>query len=235
MANFCSKCGKELTSGEKHECEVKEGKKEAKISNSSIDIKGGFTDSLNAVKNIFVKPMDTIKEFVADSKFITGIIFIIATALINGLSKVVVLMHSFNKVKSAYYTPPTPKYFDEFFKVFAIDIVRYAALGFLAYLVITIILKGKATWKQTLSAVGLSLIVMIAAIIINTVLTFFEGDLIIYISSYVSTFAGALSTIVFYNGIKEKAEIDTNKLFISIASIYVAAEIVVDIVNKIFK
>ena len=232
MANFCSKCGKKLEAGVEHNCEAKEEKKEAeaKTTTSNIDIKGGFTDSVSAVKGIFTKPVDVIKEFVADSKFITGIILILATALMSGLSRVITLWHIYGDQDYI-----KPKYFDEFFKSFATDLVRYVALGFIAYLVITIILKGKATWKETLSAVGLSLIVMIGAIIINTILVFFEGDLVVYIAGYVTTFAGIFSTLVFYHGIKEKAEIDTNKLFISAASMYVCAEIVVDIVNKIFK
>jgi len=213
----------------------KETKTTKATANTNIDIKEGFTDSVKAVKGIFTKPVETIKEFVADSKFITGIILIVTTALAHGLQTVITLLHSYNKIKSSYYTPPTPKYFDEFFRVFATNLVRYLAIAFIAYLVITIILKGKATWKETLSATGLSLIVMIFAVIITTILIFFEGDLITYIASYVSTFAGFFTVAVFFEAIKEKAGIDTNKLFISLASVFVGAEIVVDIVNKIFK
>ena len=157
------------------------------------------------------------------------------TALAKGLSTVVTLWHTFDKVKSTYYTPPTPKYFDEFFKVFAIDLVRYAAIAFIAYLVITVILKGKATWKETLAATGLSLIVIIATTIVGTILVFFEGDLVLYISGYVATFGSAFCMFVLYEAMKAKAGIDKNKLFLSLASVLVAAEIVVDIVNKIFK
>ena len=239
MANFCTKCGKKLEAGEEHTCEVKEETKkeetkaEAKTATtSSVDVKGGFTDAGSAIKGIFTKPIDVIESFVTDSKFIAGIILIVMTALAKGLSTVITLWHAFDKVKA--YSSYEPKYFDEFFKTFATDLVRYAGIAFIAYLVITVILKGKATWKETLAATGLSLIVIIATTIVSTILIFFEGDLVSYIGGYVATFGSAFCMFVLYEGMKAKAGIDKNKLFLSLASVLVGAEIIVDIVNKIF-
>ena len=238
MANFCTKCGKKLEAGEEHTCEVKEevkkekAKAEKTTSSSNVDVKGGFTDAVDAVKGIFTKPIDVIEKFVTDSKFIAGIILIVMTALAKGLYTVITLWHAFDKVKA--YSSYEPKYFDEFFKVFATDLVRYAGIAFIAYLVVTLILKGKATWKETLAATGLSLIVIIAATIVSSILVFFEGDIVSYIGSYVATFSSAFCMFVLYEGIKAKAGIDKNKLFLSLASVLVGAEIIVDIVNKIF-
>lgn len=242
MANFCSKCGKKLEAGETHSCEAKkeEKKEEKKVeakttSESTVDIKEGLSDSLEASKGIFTKPVDTIKKFVCDSKFITGVFLILFTALLNGLSKVVSLAHAYSKYDGSAYKPAKPDYVDEFFKVFSMDLVKYVAIALVAYLIISVFLKGKATWKETVAATGLSLVVMACAIVVNTGLVFIEEDIILYIVSYVSTFATIFSTVVFYEGIKEKAGIDTNKLFVTCASIFVAAEIIVDLVNKIFE
>ena len=236
MANFCAKCGKELEAGVKHTCEeekeVKEVKEEKTASvKPSIDIKESFSNVLNAVKGIFTKPFETINELVTDSNFITGIILIVITALASGLSTVINLSHIYSKYDSGL----KPKYVEEFFKSFSVDLVKYAAIAFIAYLVISVILKGKATWKETLSATGLSLIITTISIIIHTILIFFEGDLVVYISGYVSTFAAAFFMVVLYEGLKAKASIDKNKLFISLAGILVGAEIVVDLFNKIIK
>ena len=232
MANFCTKCGEKLEAGKTHKCEAKEEKKvETKTtSTSSVDVKGGFTDCIDAVKGIFTKPIDTIQSFVSDSKFIAGIIFIVATALMAGLSRVITLWHVYGDQDYI-----KPKYFDEFFESFVTDLGKYVAIAFIAYLIISIILKGKATWKETLSATGLSLVVTFFAIIINTILVFFEGDLVSYIYNYVSVFASAFSVVVLYEGLKLKAEIDKNKLFVTLASTYVCAAIVVDLLTKIFK
>lgn len=232
MANFCTKCGEKLEAGKTHKCEGKEEKKvEAKATtSSSVDVKGGFTDCIEAVKGIFTKPVDTINTFVADSKFITGIILIVATALMSGLSRVLTLWHLYGD--NDYVKP---KYFDEFFETFVTDFAKYAAIALIAYLIISIILKGKATWKETVSATGISLIVTFFAVIINTILVFFEGDLVSYIYNYVSVFASAFSVVVLFEGLKLKAEIDKNKLFVTLASTYVCAAIVVDLLTKIFK
>ena len=160
--------------------------------------------------------------------------FIVVAALAKGLQTVLQLQHTYSKIKSDYYKPAEPKYFDEFFEAFATDLVKYAAIAFIAYLVVTMFLKGKATWKQTLSATGLSLIVVIAATIINTILFYFDGDLVIYLMSYVSIFSTTLFTITLFEGVKGVAGIDKNKLFLALASTLVFAEIVVDLVKKIF-
>lgn len=232
MANFCTKCGAKLEAGKTHKCEAKEEKKvEAKTtSNSNVDVKEGFTDCVEAVKGIFTKPIDTIKKFVSDSKFITGIILIVATALMSGLSRVLTLWHIYGDQDYI-----KPKYFDEFFESFVTDLGKYVAIAFIAYLIISVILKGKATWKETLSATGLSLIVTFFAIVINTILVFFEGDLVAYIAGYVSVFASAFSVMILYEGLKLKAELDNNKLFLTLGSTYVCAAIVVDLLAKIFK
>ena len=238
MGKFCTKCGKELVEGKTHKCEAEESKKEVTkketTNQSNIDFKGAFADCVAAIKSIFTKPVETISNFVSDNKFISGIMFIVMAALARGLQVALQLQHTYSKIKSDYYKPEEPKYFDEFFEAFATDLAKYAAIAFIAYLVVTKVLKGTSTWKQTLSATGLSLIVVIGATLINTILFYFDGDLVVYLMGYVSVFSTTLFTILLYEGIKSVANVDKNKLFLALGSILVGAEIVVDLVQKIF-
>ena len=68
MAKFCTKCGKELEEGKNCDCSNSTTNTNTA---SAIDFKECGNDCLNLVKGIFVKPVETIKDFVVESKLLS--------------------------------------------------------------------------------------------------------------------------------------------------------------------
>lgn len=256
MAKFCTKCGKELKNGKACTCE-KEVKKETKketekkevaTTTTNIDIKESLMDCVNALKNIFIKPFEAVKEFVTDNKLISGIIMILVAAISTGLYKIATIKNmysasssnSFNvndfvnilSGNSSYGTKPD--YLKEFFTEAGTNLLIYALIALFGYLIVTKLLKGKSTWKQMVTAVAISLSVVLVGCLINSILVFIDAEVIGYIRGYITSFAYILSILILYIGVKETAEIDKNKLFLSVASMSVCATVVWDIIDKIF-
>lgn len=253
MAKFCTKCGKKLEEGMVCDCQNTNSNTNVTSNGSTnVDIKESFMDCVNAFKKVFTKPMDAIKEFVCDNKFIAGIIMILVTAITNGLYKIATLKSMYsasssdsfnlsdfssllNSALSGNNISTEPEYFKEFFTSFATNLVEYCLIALVGYLIISKILKGKATWKQVITAVAISLSVVLTANLINSVLVFIDGNFIGNIRSYIASFASILSVLILYKSIDEVAGIDKNRIFISVASMSVFATIIIDIVKKIFE
>lgn len=253
MANFCTKCGKKLEDGKLCDCQNNVSSTTTVVASSNgIDIKESFMDCVNVFKKIFTKPIDAIKDFVCDNKFIAGIIMIVVTAITNGLYKIATLKNMYsassadsfnlddfssllNSALSGGSVSTQPEYFKEFFTSFATNLVEYSLIVLIGYLIISKILKGKATLKQLVTGVAIGLSLVLAANLINSVLVFIEGDFIGNIRSYISSFASIMSILIIYKSIDEVSGIDKNKLFISVASMSVFATVIMDILEKIFK
>lgn len=254
MAKFCTKCGKKLEEGKTCDCQ-KNKKVEEKVvetTSTQINIKESLMDCVNVFKNIFIKPVEAIKEFVCDNKFIAGIIMIVVAAISTGLYKIATLKSMYssssadafntsdlssllNSALSGSGFSAEPEYFKEFLTTFATNLVEYALIVLIGYLIISKLLKGKATWKQMITAVAISLSILLTANLVNAVLVFIDGSFMGNIRSYIASFASILSTLVLYKSVKEVAGVDTNKVFMSVASMSVFATVVIDIAMKIFK
>lgn len=253
MSKFCTKCGKKLEDGKVCDCQ-KNKKVEEKVvetTSSQIDIKESLMDCVNVFKKIFTKPVEAIKEFVCDNKFIAGIIMIVVAAISTGLYKIATLKNMYsasnadafntsdfsdllNSALSGGSISAEPEYFKEFLTTFATNLVEYALIVLIGYLIISKLLKGTATWKQMITAVAISLSVVLTANLINSVLVFIDGSFIGNIRSYLASFASVLSIIILYKSVKETSGVDTNKVFMSVASMSVFATVVIDIAKKIF-
>lgn len=252
MAKFCTKCGKKLEEGTICDCQVNDVKQKAVVaSNVNIDLKESSLDCVNVFKKIFTKPVEAIKEFVCDNKFVAGIIMVVVAAITSGLYKIAALKSMYSSSSAGSFnsgdfssllesalsgglSSSEPEYLKEFFTSFGTSLVEYALIALLGYLIISKLFKGTATWKQMITAVAISVSVILVGNVINSVLVFIDGDFIGNIRSYVSSFAYISSILVLYNAVKEVAGIDKNKLFIGIASMSVFATVVIDIVKKIF-
>lgn len=253
MAKFCTKCGTPLEDGKCPKCK-EETKKEVKTTTSTetVDVKESFMDCLNILKKIFTKPFEAIKDFVSDNKFVAGIIMIVVTAISTGLYKIATLKNMFDATSGSKFNandlgdylnaalsgnsfgPAKPDYVSEFFKTFAYNLVEYAAIALIGYLVVSKIFKGSATIKQMVAAVGIALSVVLLANLANSIIIFLDGEVFGYIRGYLSTFGTIFSYLILYEGIKEVGNIDKNKLFLSVSSICICATIVIDIAHKMF-
>lgn len=249
MSKFCTKCGKELKDGQT--CDCQKSTKTTTTSASSIDVKESCMDCVEAVKGVFTKPVETIKGFVTDNKFISGIIMIVAAAIASGIYKIATLKSMYGSTNGNGFNAndlsdlfssalsgnlgAKPDYFKEFINAFVNHLAEYAFIALLGYVLVAFLFKGKASWKQMLSAVGISLSFVILGFLVNSILVFVDAEVVGYIRGYVSSFAYILSVLFLYKGVEGVAELDKNKIFLAIASSFVAAEAAMDIFNKIFK
>ena len=250
MAKFCTKCGSALEDGKCPKCKEtkKETTKKVEATTEAIDVKESFMDCLNILKKVFVKPIETVKEFVTENKFVTGIIMIVMTAIASGINKIATLKSMFDAktadsfnlndlsslLKNGNYGLKEPNYFKEFMTTFAYNLIEYAIIAVVGYFVITTLFKGKATIKKMFSVVGVAFSVVLVAFLLNSILVFIDGEVFGYIRSYISTFGTIFSYLLIYEGIKEISGIDKEKLFLSVASMCIFGTMVIDILHKIF-
>ena len=247
MAKFCTKCGSELKEGKCPKC--KDEKKVEVV--QTTDMKESFMDCLDVIKTVITKPIDTIKEFVSENKYITGIIMLVLTALSTGLYKIATLKNIYSaKSPDAFNTNDfadllntalsggtfknEPEYLKEFMTTFAYNLAEYALIAVIGYFVITKLFKGTITIKEMFSVVGIALAVTLCANLVNSILVFIDGEAIGYIRSYVLSFGSIFSYLLIYEGTKKVSDIDKEKVFLSVASMCIFATAVIDIFHKIF-
>lgn len=228
MAKFCTKCGRVLNEGEVCNC-AQVVQPVATASTTTVDAKGCVMDCLNVFKKIFTKPFDAIKEFVSENNFIAGIIMAVAAAISTGLYKIAILKNTYADISFA-----EPEYLKEFMTTFATNLAEYALIIVIGYLVISKLFKGTASIKQMLTAVAISLSVVLAANLINSILVFVDGEFVINLRSYLASFASILNVLILYASVKHVAGVDQNKLFVSIASMSVFATVAMDLIQKLF-
>jgi hypothetical protein len=250
MAKFCTKCGSELVDGKCPNCKEKKETAEV-VETQAVDIKESFMDCLNIFKSIFTKPFETIKEFVTENKFVTGIIMIVLTALATGLYKIATLKNLYSSSSPSSFSADDlsdllssalsgssisskPEYLKEFMTTFATNFVEYALIVVIGYLIISKLFKGKDSIKEIISAVGVALSVVLVANLLNSILIFIDMEVVSYIRSYVFSFASILSTLILYGSVKQIGGLDKEKIFVTVASMSVFATVVIDIFQKIF-
>ena len=256
MAKFCTKCGSELVDGKCTNCKdtKKESKKEVVVTTTStnFDIKESGMDILNTLKGIFVKPFDTIKNFVVENKFITGIIMIVLAALSSGLYEIALLksMHSsksasgFNSsdfsglmdsiLNNGSYSSK-PDYFKEFINEFFTNLGLYALIVVIGWLIISKVFKKTTSIKEMVQAVAVSLSAVLCAYLVNSILVFVDAEVVGYIRGYIFDFGNIFMYLIMAVSIKEIFKIDNSKLFLSVVSVFIASQACLDIILKIFK
>lgn len=247
MAKFCTKCGKELVDGACPSC----ASSEKETVSGSVDIKGSLMECVNVFKKILTKPFDAIKEFVSENKFVAGIIMVVISALSTGIYKIATLNNVYSSSKSldsftssdfadilnsalsGGSVSAKPEYLKEFMTSFAMNLVLSALVIIIGYLIVSKLFKGKTSIKEMINVVAVSLTVIVMANLVNSVLVFIDGEFIANLRVYISSFATIMSTLVLYGAVKESAEIDSNKLFVSVASMSVLATIAMDLIQKV--
>lgn len=248
MAKFCTKCGKETVDGVCQNCKDV-APTVAVATSEAVDVKQSFMDCLEVLKGIFTKPFDVIKSFVVDNKFVTGIILVVFAALSSGIYKMAELknpgamtssgkidINDFSSLLGSGLSGNEPEYLKEFFTTFVTNLAEYALLAVLGYVVVSKLFKGSASIKEMISAVGVSLVVIVVANLLNSVLSFVDAEVVQrYIIGYITSFASITSTLILAGGVYQAAKIDKNKLFVSIASMSIFATAVIDVIDKIFK
>lgn len=258
MAKFCTKCGTELKNGKCSKCDVtkKETVKKEEVkkveptqTESTIDIKGGFNECVEVLKNFFKKPIETIKDFLSESKNVAGMIMILLASIAKGLYKIALLNSVSGKLSKpdadflstelesirelSYDKIKEPDYFGEFFKEFFTSLGLFALIVIAGWFIVVKVFKKETNIKLVINMTAISLVTVICANVINSGLIYIDEEVIGYIRTYIFTFADIIKYLVFFVAIKEVSKIDDNKLFVSVASVFVLATAALDIILKV--
>lgn len=201
MAKYCKDCGKELKDGV---CDCKKG---VKTSNTYVS---GLLDTF---KGMFTKPVDTLKEFIDDKNFITGLISIGISILLSALLLCLAIKEIFGSIGMLGFGSLLGVSADiSYVKIFLTSVfvlaLTYAAVAGIFYLLVDKIFKAKSSYQKMITLLGASSMIMIATLILTL--------LFIYISTQIMTIiflAGTtLYSLYLYKGLKFTAKIDENKL-----------------------
>lgn len=224
MAKYCTMCGKKIKEGEK--CGCKQNNKET------------INNLLTTVKDIFVNPIDTIKNNTSEKHFSSSIVLIGIMSIITGLFVMALFKNAielFNQINTFTMYTINPVYIEvPYIKVFiTIAIITFAlsfAYASVLYLINTVVFKGKATYKTIYSLFGVTSIVVTASLVLGTILSFVN----IGVSLIVLMLGVFLNLIYMYHGIKFIGPKDENKY----AYIYLITNIlyfiVVSIITELF-
>lgn len=208
MAKYCTQCGQELKAGENCNCNQKN------FPNNKI-----INDLLENTKNIFVKPIDTLKNNAKENKFISAIILVAIMSVIAGVFIIVMfkncieLFTQINRIGMYGFNPIySPLYIEiPYIKLFFTIVILTFALSFayvgILYLVNTFIFKGNANYKQIYSLYGVATIVKTASLVLASLLAYVN----IGVALIVLLIGSFINLIYMYHSIKFIGPKDENK------------------------
>lgn len=209
MAKFCTNCGKELKDGK---CDCVKVEK----TNATSNLVDKYIEVL---KNIFLKPIDTIKENTNEDNFSFGIISLCLVSVLSGLFTYFMLSEGVSKFNAGFmfgfhslYTVPFLK---TFISGFILAAVWYAVLGFMIYLIANKILKDDLTVKEAFTFLGVLSVFMAPVIVVSAILVYVSVNLMLLVLVVASMFY----MVYFIQGLMEITKIEKNK----IAYLYVPA------------
>lgn len=214
MAKFCNKCGKPLVDGKCPDCENKREETEVVVTESDLG-----NELLDIIKNIWQKPIQTIKKHTEESNIAITLIILAISIVIGGLftyfytnslfkgitSDVNSWLTSIAMLTGEDYSAATTTINTPFFSLF-ISGVLTATLGYvffilLAKLFVGVIFKGKATLKEYASVISLASIFSTVATLISIIIGFISykvasfiylAGLIVFIVMVVQSFIDIL-------------------------------------------
>lgn len=217
-AKYCKNCGKKL---EERENEF----------NSVISI------FLNNLKGIFLKPIDTIKNFINKNDYQNGIIYLFLNIVIFSILMLLLFNFSSNNLYSLFNYSD---YFIDFngmyyFRIFLLSIIiyllTYVVFGGIYYLVNTYLFKNNTDIKKIVSWLG-----------INSIFT--TISYILFIISFIISFKLAITvllmTIIIYaynlfSSAKYLNKLDENKVgYVLTITIIITLFIVIYILPQLF-
>lgn len=243
MAKFCTKCGKKLEEGKPCDCEKKvevtiekkEEKKEPKT--EGFDIQDCFNSYLEILKNIFTKPVDTIKKFAIEENFILGLIAILINSFVSGI-----FVYCFVKEAFGSFTSGMGMYglaFGMGVEIPFLRVVIYGTIFMIASFLMTALMiyvlagslfKDDMNFKRAVALVGTCSVFTAVTTLGCVILAFVSIELV----AYVVFVAGILYFAHLYHGLVEITTFDRNKLaYVFTGTIAVTLFVVYYILPKI--
>ena len=225
MAKFCTNCGKELKDGEKCDCTP------SIISNDNVQ------KLLDLCKGMFVKPIDTMKEFAKKSNFTLAMILVGILSVVAGLFAMSLLKNAYSMVLGSagmgLYSYGSMSmdipYARTFFTVLIVLFVLSFIYTGVLYLVNTKIFKRNVDFKEVYALYGVTSIVASVSLLVGTILMFLNVTF-----AFVIVMLGLMLYSVYnYHGIKFLGEKDENKYGYIYLTTSVIFYIVIFVITKV--
>lgn len=194
MAKFCIYCGKKLEENEVCDCQkIVPASQEKKL----------MTDLLDVFKGMFVKPMDTLKEYTSSSSFGLGLILIGIFAVVTSLFALSVVKNAYSLIMgsigvSGYSTlnyglgSVDVPYLKVFFTTFVVTIILTFIYTGLLYLVNTVIFKGDKDYKKIFSMYAINTTISSVTLFVSIIFMFVHVTIALII-----LFVGLLLNLIY--------------------------------------
>lgn len=221
-AQFCVKCGK------KFESEKEKSKKTSKVTAEDVKetakevTKEMTSEASSIIKDMIVKPVDTLKKYGEEKRFNLALVLVGIMSILVGLFGMALLKSvsaALNELVSSLYggllgmghnmygtTPELPYAKTFFYSLIATYALSFVFVGIL-YLVNNLIFKGKESFKKMYVIYGIISIVISAALLASTILSFVS----IKLAALVLSLGLALSSFYIFHMIRLIGPKDENK------------------------
>lgn len=221
MAKFCIYCGKSLEEGQTCHCKKE---KNSAIMSKNIELLKEIS------RNLFLKPVDTIKKHSKEENFQFGLILLLAHMVLAGVFVYCLLKEGLGMSFHSYsiFSIQIP-----FFKTF-FSTILFTGIGFLVtigtlYLFIEIIFKEKTNIKKITTMVGICSMISTVSLALSSIMIFVFPKLTIFLLLVASLFY----LIYLCQGILEITNLDKNKLaYVFIPTIVITMFVVIYLLPK---
>ena len=258
MAKFCTNCGRKLEEGEVCNCEEvktvnepQKGKVEKQTNTPSITINLPNASAISnsdagkkigeILKGIFVKPIDTIKEYTKEENFSVALIFVLISSIFTGLFTMAYVKNTFIVTGSQLYASlyntfsPNNNMVTEipYAKYFFTALVISVAIAFIfagALYVINKAFKGKGSFKQAFALYG---IISALAAVITLVATIFMF-VSVTVGLIILVLGSLLVLVYLYHGLKFIGPDDQNKFGYIYILTYTVVSLIVYVLMQLF-
>ena len=242
MAKFCTKCGKKLEEGEVCNCqETSEVLEDVNAAQPITPTVGAFDDFGSILKGSFTNPVSTIKNYNTDSNLIISIIFMAVCSLASGLfvyclmnslsSMLAGLFSGFSMLSTSSLSGLNVDFAPVFFKSFFFVAIYFVTLAGMITLMGKVIFKADTNFKKILTAIGLSSVIMICALILGAIFSYVKFGL-----AFVFLIIGVIFSIIYLAfATSESLNVTKDKVaYALVPSIAVALFVMLYILPKIF-
>ena len=170
---FCRNCGKSLES------------------TSQLEVESLLKNAKEHLKGIFVKPIDTAKNFIKEENYFTSLIYLSVNVLLLSLMVLILaksipslFMNAFgSSIYNGFYTEIELPYFRIFLISIMTGLITYASLAGFAYLISAYLFKSKTSFKKMCTWLGINSVLYTALLVIVAIcsLVSLKFSLIVYL------------------------------------------------------
>ncbi len=206
MAKFCIHCGKKLKDGEVCDC----------MANVQVQTNDLGTNLIDVLKGMFMKPIDTIKNYTDEKHFnlalvLVGILSLSTALFMMSLIKNVAEMATSSMGGLTLYAMTSVSSQIPYLQIFFIGLISVIAFAFiytgLLYLVNSVMFKGERSFKKVFTMYGVNSVVTSVTLLVTAIFMFIN----VFLGLLVLVLGSMLNMVYVYKGIERLGVKDKNK------------------------